>query len=436
MTKMKREVTVKNVKGSYDYSPEEQSIRNHIQDVLRKIFEEYGYMPLETSILCHYDMLAGKYDESNDLLNEIYKLSDQGDRELGLRYDLTVPFAKYIALSKDLRLPFKRYEMGKVFRDGPVKVGRDREFMQCDVDVVGMDGNLIEAELISLWLKGYRKLGIDVYVKYNSRNLMRGLIKEVVDLDEEGITKVVTVIDKLDKMPKNELIEELVKVGLSDENATRMLGYYDLSLDELKKTFADTRNSMLEQGLSELSNLRNILEEIGCGKDCVFAPSLARGQDYYTGNVFEVYAKNGELTCSLGGGGRYDKMITDFIDDGNIYPAVGVSFGLSTIYEILKMRNEKIGNRVDIYVIPMNTDVKALRLANDLRQFGYKVELEMTGRKLKKCFEYANKKEIPYVIVLGEDELKKREFKIKKMETGEEVTVSMKELEEVPSLLN
>lgn len=436
MTKMKREVTVKNVKGSYDYSPEEQSIRNHIQDVLRKIFEEYGYMPLETSILCHYDMLAGKYDESNDLLNEIYKLSDQGDRELGLRYDLTVPFAKYIALSKDLRLPFKRYEMGKVFRDGPVKVGRDREFMQCDVDVVGMDGNLIEAELISLWLKGYRELGIDVYVKYNSRNLMRGLIKEVVDLDEEGITKVVTVIDKLDKMPKNELIEELVKVGLSEENATRMLGYYDLSLDELKKTFADTRNSMLEQGLSELSNLKNILEEIGCEKDCVFAPSLARGQDYYTGNVFEVYAKNGELTCSLGGGGRYDKMITDFIDDGNTYPAVGVSFGLSTIYEILKMRNEKIGNRIDIYVIPMNTDVKALRLANDLRKFGYKVELEMTGRKLKKCFEYANKKEIPYVIVLGEDELKKREFKIKKMETGEEVTVSMKELEEVPSLLN
>jgi len=245
---MKREVTVKNVKGSYDYSPEEQSIRNHIQDVLRKIFEEYGYMPLETSILCHYDMLAGKYDESNDLLNEIYKLSDQGDRELGLRYDLTVPFAKYIALSKDLRLPFKRYELGKVFRDGPVKVGRDREFMQCDVDVVGMDGNLIEAELISLWLKGYRELGIDVYVKYNSRNLMRGLIKEVVDLDEEGITKVVTVIDKLDKMPKNELIEELVKVGLSEENATRMLGYYDLSLDELKKTFA----------------VRNILEEIGC----------------------------------------------------------------------------------------------------------------------------------------------------------------------------
>ena len=427
---MKREVTVKNVKGSYDYSPEEQSIRNHIQDVLRKIFEEYGYMPLETSILCHYDMLAGKYDESNDLLNEIYKLSDQGDRELGLRYDLTVPFAKYIALSKDLRLPFKRYEMGKVFRDGPVKVGRDREFMQCDVDVVGMDGNLIEAELISLWLKGYRELGIDVYVKYNSRNLMRGLIKEVVDLDEEGITKVVTV------MPKNELIEELVKVGLSEENATRMLGYYDLSLDELKKTFANTDNSMLEQGLSELSNLRNILEEIGCGKDCVFAPSLARGQDYYTGNVFEVYAKNGELTCSLGGGGRYDKMITGFIDDGNIYPAVGVSFGLSTIYEILKMRNEKIGNRIDIYVIPMNTDVKALRLANDLRKFGYKVELEMTGRKLKKCFEYANKKEIPYVIVLGEDELKKREFKIKKMATGDEVTVSMKELEEVPSLLN
>ncbi len=171
---MKRKISLMNVKGSYDYSPNEQRIRNYIQDTLKKIFEEYGYKPLETPILCYYDLLAGKYDETNDLLNEIYKLTDQGDRKLGLRYDLTVPFAKYIALEKDIRLPFKRYEMGKVFRDGPVKTGRDREFMQCDVDVVGLSGCLIEAELISVWLKGYSALGIEVYIKYNSRNLMRG----------------------------------------------------------------------------------------------------------------------------------------------------------------------------------------------------------------------------------------------------------------------
>ena len=432
---MKREITVKNVKGSYDYSPEEQSIRNYIQDTLRSVFEEYGYKPLETPILCYYDMLAGKYDESNDLLNEIYKLSDQGDRELGLRYDLTVPFAKYIALTKDLRLPFKRYEMGKVFRDGPVKVGRDREFMQCDVDVVGLDGNLIEAELISLWLKGYAELGIEVYVKYNSRNAMRGLIKEVVDFDEDGITKVVTVVDKMDKMPRSELVGELVKVGLNEIDAEKLLGFFEMSLDELNDKFVETSNGDLAKGLSELRNLRDILIEIGCGERVVFAPSLARGQDYYTGNVFEVYARNGELSCSLGGGGRYDKMITDFIADGNVYPAVGVSFGLSTIYEILKMRENLIESDIQLYIIPMNTEAKSLKLANDLRDLGYKVEVEMKGRKLKKCFEYADREGIPYVVVLGEDEVNSGRFKMKKMETKEEFEFGFDELDKISEII-
>lgn len=432
---MKREINVKNVKGTYDYSPEEESIRNFIQDTLRNVFLEYGYKPLETPIICYYDMLAGKYDESNDLLNEIYKLRDQGDRELGLRYDLTVPFAKYIALTKDLRLPFKRYEMGKVFRDGPVKVGRDREFMQCDVDVVGLDGNLIEAELISLWLKGYRELGIDVYVKYNSRNLMRGLIKEAAQLDEDDITKVVTVIDKMDKISKDDLIGELDKVGLQKDKAEELLGYYELSLNQLDIQFKGTTNETLAQGIEEVLGLRNILDEIGCGKEAIFAPGLARGQDYYTGNVFEVYAKNGELSCSLGGGGRYDRMITDFINDGTVYPAVGISFGLSTIYEILKMRGNHSKLSPTIYIIPMNTEAKSLKLANELREYGYIVDVEMTGRKIKKCFDYANKEGIPYVIVLGEDEVSKGVFKIKKMETGEEVQIEFDDLKKVEEII-
>ena len=173
---MKRETSLLNVKGTYDYLPNEQRIRNYINDTLKEIFEKYGFKPLETPILCYYDFLAGKYDENNDLLNEIYKLSDRGQRKLGLRYDLTAPFAKCIALTKDLKMPFKRYEIGKVFRDGPVKTGRDREFIQCDVDVVGIGGQMIEAELLSLFIEGYSKLGINVIVKYNSRNLMAGMI--------------------------------------------------------------------------------------------------------------------------------------------------------------------------------------------------------------------------------------------------------------------
>lgn len=430
---MKREVNLKNVKGSYDYSPSEQSIRNYIQDTLRTVFEEYGYKPLETPILCYYDLLAGKYDETNDLLNEIYKLSDQGERKLGLRYDLTVPFAKYIALTKDLRLPFKRYEMGKVFRDGPVKTGRDREFMQCDVDVVGLDGNVIEAELISLWLKGYRAMGIDVCIKYNSRNLMRGIIKEVTStMEDDDIDRVVTVIDKMDKMSHEDLIEELVSVGVEESKGTKLLNYFGMSLEELETAFVSVEDEMLKKGLEELGNLKRILSGIGLGDDAVFSPSLARGQDYYTGNVFEVYAKNGELSCSLGGGGRYDKMITDFIDDGNVYPAVGVSFGLSTIYEILRMREDaKAKSLIDVYVIPMGTEIESLSLANDLRALGLRVELDMTGKKIKKSFEFANRENIPYVIVLGEDEVNKESFKIKNMESGEETSIDRNDLEAV-----
>ncbi len=428
---MKRKVELKNVKGSYDYNPSEQNIRYFIQDTLRKVFVEYGYKPLETPILCYYDLLAGKYDESNDLLNEIYKLSDQGDRKLGLRYDLTVPFAKYISLTKDIRLPFKRYEIGKVFRDGPVKVGRDREFLQCDVDVVGLDGNLIEAELISLWFKGYDALGIDVYVKYNSRNLMRGLIQEVGGFtSEETIDKVVTIIDKLDKITFEEIVEELGNLGLSNESAEKLLSYFKMDFKGLISEFRDCENEMLCKGLDEVGKLRDILKNIDLEDKTAFSSSLARGQDYYTGNVFEVYAKNGELSCSLGGGGRYDRMITDFIDDGNIYPAVGVSFGLSTIYEILKMREEeKKRSLVDIYVIPMETEVEALKIANEIRGLGLRVELEMSGKKIKKCFEYANRENIPYVIVLGENELEEGKFNVKNMETGEEECVNLVDIE-------
>ena len=418
---MKRKIELKNVKGTYDYLPNEQRIRNFINETLKEIFEKYGYQPLETPILCYYDLLAGKYDESNDLLNEIYKLTDQGKRKLGLRYDLTVPFAKCIAITKDLRLPFKRYEIGKVFRDGPVKTGRDREFIQCDVDVVGISGQLIEAELISLFIEGYNKLGIDVIVRYNSRNLMSGLIIEQ-GISSDLISSVITIIDKLDKINETELLKEFNNLNIDNETAINLLNIFKLNLAELNEKYQNTTNELIKKGLFELNELESY---IGDYKDKTkFVATLARGQEYYTGNVFEVYSKNDELSCSLGGGGRYDNMITNFINDGNIYPAVGISFGLSTIYEILKNKEEfKSKSLIDIYIIPMNTKKESLSLANKLRTFGYKVDLEMNDRKVKKCFEFANKENIPYVIVLGEDEIKNNYFNLKNMITGEQFKI-------------
>ena len=430
---MKRKIELKNVKGTYDYLPEQQKIRNYINDTLKEVFEKYGYQPLETPILCYYDLLAGKYDENNDILNEIYKLTDQGNRNLGLRYDLTVPFAKCIAITKDLRLPFKRYEIGRVFRDGPVKTGRDREFIQCDVDVVGISGQMIEAEIISLFLDGCDKLDIDVLIKYNSRNLMSGLIKEQ-NIADELVSSVITIIDKLEKISEAEIIEEFNKIGVLQQTALNLLNIFKLNINELNKLYENTNNELIKKGLEEIKELESYIIKLGIQDKTKFVATLARGQEYYTGNVFEAYSK--ELTCSIGGGGRYDNMITDFINDGNEYPAVGISFGLSAIYEIL-IKREQFKNKslIDIYVIPMNTKKESLILANNLRKLGYKVDIEMNDRKLKKSFEFANRENIPYVIVLGEDEVNNNYFNLKNMITGEQEKIDINDLEQIKKII-
>ena len=421
---------IQNVKGGYDFLPKEQKIRNYINDVLKRTFVQYGYEPIETPILCYYDILSDKYDEENDILKEIYKLRDQGDRKLGLRYDLTVPFAKLIALNKNqIKFPFKRYEIAKSFRDGPVKVGRDREFTQCDVDVVGLEGQFIEAELMSLFVKAFDELGIDIIIKYNSRNLMTGLILEC-GVDSSLVSVVTTIIDKKDKVSTVEFREMLREVGLNNKQLDDIINYFDMSLDELIKRFVDSKNDKIRKGIEELSQLKQFLQGINIDAVCLFSSSLARGQNYYTGNVFEVFEKNGKLTGSIGAGGRYDKMITDFIDDGNIYPAVGISFGLSSIYELLKdndMFNEK--SDVDFYIIPMDTDIDSLKLANNLRKIGFNVEIEMQKRKLKKSLEYANKEKIAYVIIVGENEIINKKITVKDMFNNRSFDIELDKIE-------
>lgn len=421
---------IQNIKGGTDFLPKEQRIRNYINDTLKEIFIEYGYNPIETPILMYYDILSDKYDEENDILKEIYKLTDQGNRKLGLRYDLTVPFSKLIALNKNnIKLPFKRYEIAKVFRDGPVKVGRDREFTQCDVDVVGISGQMIEAEMLSLYVEAFKRLNIEIIIKYNSRQLMSGLIKEC-NIEEEKVSKVITIIDKLEKVTIDELKDYFREIEIEEEKIDKLLKYFTLSLDELNKEFAITNNENIIIGLDELNTLDDYLKALEIDNYCKFVSTLARGQDYYTGNVFEVYERNMKLSGSIGGGGRYDKIITNFISDGNIYPAVGISFGLSSIYELLKNDERfKSDSDVDIYVIPMNTKIESLRLANKLRNMGYKVELEMIDKKLKKSLDFANKEKIPYVIILGEDEIANNCFKVKDMFNNKEFEVSMNDLE-------
>ena len=427
---------IQNVKGGYDFLPKEQKIRNYINEVLKETFMEYGYGSIETPILCYLDMLVDKYDENNDLLKEIYKLSDQGGRELGLRYDLTVPFAKFIALNKNnISMPFKRYEIAKVFRDGPVKVGRDREFTQCDADVVGIEGQFIEAELLSLYINAFKKLGIDIIIKYNNRNLMRGLIKET-GVSEEQISKVITILDKMNKITEEELRTYLIEIAIENEQIDKLLMLFKMDVDKIKDMLKDSTNEELTLGIKEIDTLKEYLEKLGYGEICKVDLTLARGQDYYTGNVFEVYDKSGYLTSSIGGGGRYDKMVTEYINDGEVYPAVGISFGLTSIYEILKTRDDfKNASDIKFYIIPMGVDMEALSLANTLRSYGYNVDVEMKGRKLKKSLDFANRENIPYVIIVGEDEVKSGKVTVKDMINQNNFEIDLKNPEKVKEIV-
>ena len=419
-------IELKNVKGTTDYSPKEQYIRNYISDTLKKVFEKYGFKPLQTPILCYYDLLALKYDEENDILKEVYKVKDQGDRNLALRYDLTVPFAKYIAINQNVKLPFKRYEIGEVFRDGPVKLGRDREFIQCDVDSVGIEGQLVEAEFVALYVEAYNKLGIDVVIKYNNRKFLSGIIIEA-GIPEELVTDTITVIDKFEKLTKQELEREFQKVDLNTEQIEKLFTYLNMDAEQIINI--KNKNQVLEEGITELKTLKQYIEALGLLDYVQFSPSLARGQEYYTGTVFEVYVKDGSITSSIGGGGRYDKMITDFINNGTTYPAVGISFGLNVIYEILKNREEFTEKALtDIFIIPMGTEIECLKIAETMRKAGYKVEIEMKNRKMKKSLEYANEENIPFVFILGEDELANNNITVKNMKKKEQTQISTKNI--------
>lgn len=414
---------MKNVKGSYDYGTQEERVRAYIRNTLTKVFVKYGYQGIETPIINYYDLMALKYNDDAEILNEVYKLSDQGGRKLALRYDLTVPFAKYIAMNKDLVLPFKRFEIGNVFRDGPVKVGRNREFIQCDVDVVGIDNRLIEAELMSLYIEGYKALDIEVTLKYNNRKIMQGMIEEC-GIESEKVSDVITVIDKFDKLSDQEIKIEFTNIGLGSDTISKLLEVFKLDFKGIKLKYGNSDNVNLIEGIEEIDELNTYIDKLGLRDVSTFSAVLARGQSYYTGVVFEVYEKNGIISSAIGGGGRYDNLITDFIDDGNKYPAVGVSFGLDVIYTIIKDREEfKKKSLIDLYIIPLDTQLESLRIANKLREMGYNIEIDSSKRKIGKAINFADKSNIENVLILGSDEVLNKEFSIKNIVTKELIKV-------------
>lgn len=412
-----------NVKGTQDYLPQAEVVRSNIRRTLEDVFIQYGCKPLETPILNYTELLASKYGGGAEILEEMYTLTDRGERDLALRYDLTIPFAKVVAMNPTMRMPFKRYEIGKVFRDGPIKTGRFREFTQCDVDIVGVKSQIAEAELMIMALDAFHKLDLKVIIQYNNRKLLTGML-QVFETSDEKINKVVLILDKLEKVGLEAVSSELTEQGLSP-STVQLIKQFLTDKNNTSYSYFEpisVQSEQVKQGLEELKELETYLEFLGVNNQCIFNPFLARGLEIYTGTIYEIFTSDKTIKSSIGSGGRYDNAIGGLIGTNENFSTVGISFGLDVIYTALNTSKEKTleNPNVDFYVIPINTQKESFLVARYLRNKGYNVEFEMGNKKIGKALDKANKENFRNVIIIGEDEVKNNKFKIKDMFSGEE----------------
>lgn len=405
-------------KGVRDFAPQEKIVRQAVVEQIKKIFESYGFSPLETPILERYDILSAKYAGGAEILKETFKLKDQGGRLLGLRYDLTVPFARFVGMNPTIKMPFKRYQIGRVFRDGPTKLGRYREFWQCDVDVVGIKSMKADAEIVSLAQDVFNKLGMDVIIKINNRKILDAM------LDSAGIKKdkridAILAIDKLEKFGSAEVKKELKAAKIQEpaiKKIMKMISVKDIA--KLKDVLKEN------QGIKEIEEIMSYIDTT----NIEFSPSLARGLAYYTGTIFEVFLKNSKITSAVAAGGRYDELIGKFIGSGD-YPAVGIAIGLEVVMDAIKLK-QKLEKRTvtKAYIIPIQTFKQSFKIAQELRKAGINVDIDLIGRGPSKNLDYANTMAIPYVIFIGPEELDKKKVKLRNMKTGKEELLSINKL--------
>jgi len=409
-------------KGVRDFPPEEMILRNKLISTLQKVFERYGFNPSETPTFERFDVLGAKYAGGAEILKETFKFKDQGDRELALRYDLTVPFARFVGMNPQLKMPFKRYAIGRVYRDGPIKLGRYREFYQCDADVVGASSMLADAECIRVALAGFKELGINVVIAVNNRKLLEALLEKGGVPKAKAIEAMLT-LDKLKKVGLAEVKKELDQkqipedsvdfvVKLSTSEATT-----EQKLEQVKSYLGET------PGYTEIVELFSYLDG---AENVVFDPALSRGLAYYTSTVFEGFVEGSKITSSVCGGGRYDEMIANLLESKQAYPAVGFSFGLEPIMDVLKERAvAEQKTTVKAFVIPIKAAKEAAVIVERLREAAINAEIDLLGRSISKNLDYANSYAIPYVLIVGKQELAEGKVKLKDMKSGEESLLSV-----------
>ena len=412
-------------RGMRDFAPAEKLLRDTVIAKLKATFERYGFNPLETPIVERWEVLCAKYGGGEEILKETFRLKDQGERDLGLRYDLTTPLARFVGMNPTIKKPFKRYQIGTVYRDGPLKKGRTREFYQCDVDTVGATSMLADAECILLALDVFEQIGLDVEVRVNNRKLLVDLARTFLDAeDPQQALDFILSIDKLEKIGTEGVVKELRDKGFKQD----LEQVFALLITQGDNATKFNRLKEAVKGDSGWSSeLAEVLDYAGQDRRVRFLPSLARGLGYYTGTIFEVFIADGSFDGSLAAGGRYDKLIGDFLDSKEQFPAVGISFGLEPIIELLKDRrplDQQPQSVTKVYVVPIQTTKESLELVKKLRSAGIASDMDLIGRGPSANFKYANAYGIPYVIVVGPDELAAGVVTLKDMQSGQEEKLS------------
>ena len=433
-------------KGTRDFSPEEVRKRDYIISILKKHFQLYGFQPIETPSFENLSTLTGKYGEEGDRL--IFKILNSGDflknvnaedlngnsstviskvSDKALRYDLTVPFARYVVQHQhELNFPFRRYQIQPVWRADRPQKGRFREFYQCDADVVGSESLWQEIELIQLYDACFSELNLPVEIHINNRKILSG-IAEMAGIGNQLIDFTVA-LDKLDKIGKEKVIEELQQKGISDDAITKLSPVFDISggfdtqLDLLKDLLSNSMTGL--KGIEELKFINQNIRDLQ-NSELMLNLTLARGLDYYTGAILEVKAKNIAMG-SIGGGGRYNDL-TGIFGLKNM-PGVGISFGLDRIYLVLEELNLFPENQQDnLKILFANFGEKeaaaAMKVVNRLRKNGITCELFPDDAKMKKQFGYADKGGFSHVVMIGENEIAAQNLSLKDLKTGEQETV-------------
>lgn len=414
-----KKMDYQNVRGTQDFLPEQESVRRKIRRTLEDTFIKYGCKSIETPIINYTELMASKYAGGAEILQEMYTLTDRGERDLALRYDLTIPFAKVVAMNPQLAMPFKRYEIGKVFRDGPIKAGRFREFTQCDVDIVGVESQAAEAEMMMMAMDAFEELAVPITIQYNNRKLLYGLL-QMFEVPENVMNRVILILDKMEKIDRTTLARELKELSLTEKSLAQIEHFLDAVPSLAYFESYQEQNRFIAEGVTEVRELMDYLQALQIEQLCIFNPFLARGLEIYTGTIYEIFLADGKIKSSIGSGGRYDNAIGGLIGTDESFATVGISFGLDVIYTALDFAGkvEQNPREIDIYIIPMNTEKQALQLASFFRKTGKRVEVELSGKKVRKAMDKANRENVGKVIVLGGNEINANKIAIKDMESG------------------